>query len=194
MEGQSLETVHRLKITLKTVRPPVWRRIEIDSGVTLAQLSDVLESAMGWLGGHLHAFEAAGLTYQAPPLFEGFGRRARDESKHRLNKVLASAGAKARWDYDFGDGWEHDVVVESIEPADPSVSYPRCVAGRRACPPDECGGPWRYEDLMQAITDPRHPQHQEFAEWLPPGFDAKHFEASEATAAMLAPWPLDGDW
>jgi hypothetical protein len=110
-----MATVHRLKVTLRSVKPPIWRRIEVASDVALAELSDLLEGAMGWLGGHLHAFEADGVTYERPDPDGGSFRRSRDEAEHRLGDVLSEVGAKMRWDYDFGDGWQHDVVVEAIE-------------------------------------------------------------------------------
>ena len=106
---------------------------------------------MGWLGGHLHAFEAGGVIYEIPD-DEGFGfRETVDERRARLNDVLPTVGAKMRWDYDFGDGWTHDVVVEAIEPPRSGTTYPVCVAGRRACPPDDCGGPWGYANLLAAL-------------------------------------------
>lgn len=189
-----METVHRLKVTLRSVKPPIWRRIEIDSEVSLAELSDLLEAAMGWLGGHLHAFEANGVTYESPDPDDGLFRGSKDESDHTLSDVLAEVGTKMRWDYDFGDGWQHAVEVEAIEPADASITYPRCTGGRRACPPDDCGGPWGFEELLEAIADPAHPRHDELTEWLPPGYDPAHFEPDEATEDMRTPRPLADEW
>ncbi len=190
-----MPTIHRLKVTLKSVRPPVWRRIEVESSMTLAELAPMLTAAMGWEGYHLHQFDIAGAVYQRCDLMDDFpfGRRPLEEAEHRLGDVLATVGAKARWDYDFGDGWEHDVVVEAIEAADPDVSYPRCIKGRRACPPEDCGGSWGYADLLEAVADPTHAQHGELTEWLPPGFDAEHFDANETTEAMQSP-PLSELW
>lgn len=189
--GALMPTVHRLKVTLKGVRPPIWRRIEVRSDTTLDRLAAILEAAMGWEGYHLHGFEIGDASYQEPTPFDDFpfGRRPLDESKHRLGEVLALVGEKGRWDYDFGDSWEHDVMVEAVEPADPAGSYPRCVTGRRACPPEDCGGTWGYANLLEAVADPRHPQHAELTEWLPLGFDSEHFEAEEMTEAMQSPRP-----
>ena len=187
-------TMHRLKVTLRSVKPPIWRRIEVASDQSLAELSDLLEAAMGWMGGHLHAFEADGVTYERLDPEEGLSRRAEDESEHRLGVVLGEVGAKLRWDYDFGDGWQHNVVVEAIEPLDPAVEYPRCVTGRRACPPEDCGGPWGFEELLEAIADPAHPRHDELTEWLPPGYDPAEFDPEQATEDMRSPRPLADDW
>ena len=185
-------TVHRLKVTLRRVRPPVWRRIEVRSTTNLYQLSAELEAAMSWDGGHLHSFDVAGEIYQLPSE-EYFGwRPINDERKASVAKVLTRVRMKLRWDYDFGDGWEHDVVVEAIEPAAGEVLYPRCIAGRRAGPPDDCGGPWGYASLLDALGDPAHPEHESMLEWAPEGFDPAHFDPKEATEAMRTakPWTL----
>jgi hypothetical protein len=185
-----VKTVHRLKVTLRQVRPPVWRRIEVASNIKLSELSGVLEAAMGWLGGHLHAFEAGGVLYELPD-GESFGfPPQRDERKARLGEVLPVVKTKMRWDYDFGDGWEHDVVVEAIEPMRRDATYPVCIAGKRACPPDDCGGPWGYDNLLAAISDPTHEEHDELSEWLRPGFDADAFDIVEATEMMRSARPL----
>lgn len=130
------------------MKPPVWRRIEVSSSIKLSDLADVLEAAVGWLGGHLHAFEADSVLYETPD-GESFGRRPRDERKVQLVEVLPAVKSKMRWDYDFGDGWEHDVVVEAIEPARAGVTYPVCLTGKRACPPEDCGGPWGYSTFSR---------------------------------------------
>lgn len=187
-------TVHTLKVTLRGVRPPIWRRIEVRSEATLAELSVLLEAAMGWLGGHLHAFDVKGVIYEPPDPDGDLFRHAEDETTHPLGEVLPSVKAKMRWDYDFGDGWQHDVLVESIEPTADDAKYPRCTGGRRACPPEDCGGPWGYHDLLDAIADPRHGRHDELTEWLPADYDPNHFDPHEMTADMRAPRLLDGDW
>lgn len=158
------KTVHRLKVTLRQVKPPVWRRIEVPSEIKLSDLAGVLEEAMGWFGGHLHGFEADGVIYGVPD-DEGFGfRRTVDEGKARLGEVLPVVKSKMRWDYDFGDGWEHDVVVEAIEARQRGVTYPLCLAGRRACPPEDCGGPWGYSELLEVLRDPTHERHEELSD------------------------------
>jgi len=191
METQA-KTVHRLKVTLRQVKPPVWRRIEVPSNIKLSDLAGVLEAAMGWLGDHLHAFEADGVLYETQD-GESFGfRRTRDERKARLGEVLPAVKSKMRWDYDFGDGWEHDVVVEVIELARSDVTYPVCLTGKRACPPEDCGGPWGYSNLLAALSDPTHEEHEELTEWVGIDFDPADFDAHEATEDMRSARPLNG--
>jgi len=183
-------TVHQLKITLRNVKPPVWRRIVVRSDTTLAELAAVLEAAMGWLGSHLHVFEVGRTRYGM--LDPDWDTDDLDESKFRLGGVLSDVGSKMRWDYDFGDGWEHEVLVEAIDPPEPEVDYPICVTGRRACPPEDCGGPWGYEELVNVLADPNQPDPNEIREWISE-FDPTEFDVGETTAAMRSPRPL-GRW
>ena len=113
---EGTKTVHRLKITLRSMKPPVWRRIEVASDTTLGESSAMLEGVMGWYGGHLHAFDVDGTDYGPPD--PDWDTDDLDENKYRLGDVLPTVGAKMRWDYDFGDGWQHNVLVEAITPAE----------------------------------------------------------------------------
>lgn len=181
------DTHQQLKITLRSVEPPVWRRIVVASDVTLGELGAILEPAMGWLGMHLHVFNADGTWY-------GMGdpdapSDELNENRFQLGDVLPVVGARMQWDYDFGDGWEHDVVVENIGPPDPNIEYPVCLEGRRACPPEDCGGPLGYEDLLAGLADPDHPDHEYFKEWAPPDFDPDFFDIEKANRAMRSPRP-----
>lgn len=184
------DTVHQLKITLRSVKPRVWRRIVVRSDTDLAELAAILEAAMGWLGGHLHAFEGADARYGLPD--PDWPADDLDERDFRLRDVLPEVGSTLRWDYDFGDGWEHDIVVEAISPRRPDVDGPLCLAGRMACPPEDCGGPMGYEDLLEALSDLAHPEHDDMREWAPPGFDPASFDVDEATAAMRSARPFEG--
>ena len=182
------DTVHQLKITLRSVKPRVWRRIAIRSATNLSELAAILEAAMGWLGGHLHAFEGADARYTMPD--PEWPDDDLDERAFRVRDVLPDVGSKLRWDYDFGDGWEHDVVVEKIGPGQSDVDVPICLAGRMACPPEDCGGPMGYEALLDALTDPTHPEHDDVREWAPPDFDPTYFDVNETSFALRSARPL----
>jgi hypothetical protein len=143
---------------------------------------------MGWLGDHLHAFDIDGTWYGPPD--PDWGSDDLDEGECRLGDVLS--GEKMRWDYDFGDGWEHNVLVEKITPADPEVEYPVCLAGRGACPPEDCGGPYGYDRLLALLGDSSHPDHEELKAWVPPDFDPAYFDVEEANLAVRSPRPLGG--
>jgi len=115
-----------------------------------------------------------------------------DENRVGLGDVLTTVGMKMRWDHDFGDGWEHDILVEAVSLPQRGVEYPVCLAGRRACPPEDCGGPWSYSDLLEALANPDHLEHEELRGWAPPGFDPTHFDLEEANAAIRSPHSLEG--
>lgn len=188
-------TIHRLKIVLRTVKPPIWRRIEVASDITLSDLSPLLEATMGWFGGHLHSFQA-GKKYYQPVDPDGFFDIMAfgfiDESTVTLQQVAPTEKSKIRWNYDFGDGWEHDITVEAITPADPETVYPICIKGKRACPPEDCGGPWGYEELLLALADPTHERRDELTQWAPPSFDPAHFDLHQTNLDIHTPRPLVG--
>lgn len=184
------DTVHTLEITLDDVDPRVWRRIEVPSSMTLGELAPVLVAAMGWEGYHLHAFDVDGTRYGMPD--PDWASDQLDENEHRLGDVLTTVGSSMRWEYDFGDGWEHTVVVEAISPASDVSLYPRCVAGKRACPPEDCGGPWGYADILTALANPDDPDNAELLEWLGPGFDPEYFSVAETNDDLRSSSPAEG--
>jgi len=109
-----------------------------------------------------------------------------DEHRYRLGDVLPSAGSKMRWDYDFGDGWEHDVVVEAIDSPQDGARYPVCLDGKRACPPEDCGGAPGYEELVRVLADLDDPEHEHMLSWAPDGFDASTFDVIAANRRLAA--------
>jgi hypothetical protein len=161
-------TVHKVKITLRGSTPPIWRRLEVYSSTTLEHLHRTIQEAFGWEGYHLWVF-------QTPPGEYGVADRElghRSAASAKLQDVAPGAGERIRYTYDFGDDWEHDLLVEDVLPAEPGVAYPRCLTGRRACPPEDCGGIWGYQELLGILTDPNHPEHGNRLEWL--GLSAAH--------------------
>lgn len=169
--------IYQLKATLRNVKPPIWRRILVRSGITLRVLHDTLQVIMGWYDGHLHEFEAAGMTFSMPDVdWDVYGQVAYDEKKARLDQVVSAEGEKIRYLYDFGDSWEVDLVLEKILPPDPKGVYPVCVKGKRHGPPDDSGGPWGYTELLEVVKNPAHPDHEEYSGWLPEDFDPEEFD------------------
>ncbi|WP_300016189.1 plasmid pRiA4b ORF-3 family protein [Pseudonocardia sp.] len=175
-------SAYRIKVTLRGVRPPVWRRLLVPPDTTLAGLHEILQVAMGWLDGHLHEFVAGTQLFGPPDPDAGPGRR--DEAGVQLDEVLRRSGDRLRYSYDFGDGWEHDIVLESMEAE--TVDTARCTAGRRACPPEDCGGPWGYAELLAAVSDPGHPDHAERVEWAGPYFDPAEFDRAAVNDQLRA--------
>ena len=170
--------IHRLKVTLRGSRPPIWRRFEVPSDITLKRLHAVIQLGFGWSDYHLFAFDTRSGRYGSydPDL------EIRSATSKKLSAVADAAGDKIRYEYDFGDQWELDILVEAIHPAEPGVAYPRCTAGRRAGPPEDCGGVSGYGTLLDALADPRHEDHATRLDWLgiasPAEFSADAFDAA----------------
>ncbi len=170
-------TIYQLKITLKDIRPPIWRRVQVPSSTTLSQLHLIIQAAMGWWNCHLHQFSIQGIDYGEPQ--PEYGLDLRDEKRVKLNQVIQREKAKFHYIYDFGDSWEHSILVEKVLPREPAVSYPLCVKGKRACPPEDCGGPWGYAEFLEAIQDPEHPEHESFVEWIEGEFNSEACDLDE---------------
>ena len=133
--------IYRLKVTLKHSKPPIWRRIEVPANTHLDKLHLILQTTMGWWNAHLHQYIVDGTYYGEPhPDYDGWGMDMLDESKYRLKQIAPSEKSKFVYEYDFGDSWEHVILVEKVFPAEEGVQYPRCIKGRRACPPEDVGG------------------------------------------------------
>ena len=169
--------IYQVKITLDDVKPPIWRRVETRD-CSLARLHDIIQASMGWSDGHLHVFEIGGEQYGLPEQWQegGWGEpEVDDSSKLKLSQLAAGSIKKFRYVYDMGDSWQHTIQIEKIIEAEPGAHYPRCIKGARACPPEDCGGAWGYGDLLEAISNPKHPQHEEMKEWLEGEFDPEEF-------------------
>ena len=178
-------TLIQFKISLLDIKPAIWRRIQVPNG-TLADLHEYIQAAFGWENYHLHQFEIDGVEYGQPALAgDDFDMDFEDETDVLLSKLLPKSSRKARWiyEYDFGDGWRHEVLFEGFPPNDPKAKSPLCLEGERACPPEDCGGPWGYGDYLAAIADPQHEQHEEMLEWRGP-FDPEAFDPRKATKEM----------
>lgn len=176
------KNVVRLKITLKGTKPPVWRRLLIPEDVTMRELHEILNEAMGWSNTHLHDFEVAGQKI-ADTEADGFDDGWMDpkpvsEDKITLKKVMKLA-LSFDYTYDFGDDWVHRVQIEGVEPAIAGEKYPVCLAGKGACPPEDSGGRWGFENFKAAMADRNHPEHEERMEWYGGEFDPSVFSIDE---------------
>ena len=150
--------IYQIKVTLKHSKPPIWRRTQVPGDVNLGRLHRILQVVMGWEDYHLHQFIVGDDYYGEPhPDYEVWGPEMRDEGRASLAQIAPGEKAKFLYEYDFGDGWEHELLVEKILPPEPGVDYPRCLKGKRACPPEDVGGVWGYANFLEAISDPGHP-------------------------------------
>ena len=172
---------HRLKVTLEGVEPPVWRRLVVPSEFTLFDLHCAIQVAMGWEDCHLHDFEIKRQRYALPDA-DDFGSPL-DETRASLRDV-AGPRAKIRYQYDFGDSWNHVIVVEKIL-EDTEVAPPICTDGARACPPEDSGGPWGYSEKLQALADPEDEDNEELRDWMGEDFDPERFEIDAINRQLL---------
>lgn len=167
--------VYQLKVTLLDTKPPIWRRVLVDGASTLDHVHQVVQAAFGWWNYHLHEFEVGKTRYGVPDPEDDWGPPAHDEREVRLDSI-AGPGSTMEYTYDFGDDWRHRVAVEKVLPADSTTTVPGCIDGRRACPPEDCGGTWGYRELLGILADPTHPEHAERREWLGRPFDPETFD------------------
>jgi hypothetical protein len=182
MADPKKQLAYQLKVTLRYSKPPIWRRLVVRGNATLGELHDVLQIAMGWTNSHLHQFRV-GEEYYGTPHPE-WDADVRDETKAQLSRVAPSEKFKFVYDYDFGDGWEHEVVVKKITAAAANMPLAVCVTGKGACPPEDCGGIWGYMNLLEVMQDPDHPDHEDLMEWLEDEFDPKAFDVAEVNSEL----------
>ena len=177
--------VFQFKVTLKGIKPPIWRRIIIPSDYDFWDLHVAIQDAFGWLDCHLHEFSVRQPFMRMDlrigiPDGEGFDdNMVLPGSAILLAQHLTLANRRVSYVYDFGDDWEYDILLEKILPRDKSEAYPLCTGGRRAGPPEDCGGIPGYEQLLEALADPVHPEHTSLSEWVGEGFDPESFDKDE---------------
>jgi hypothetical protein len=169
-----VSNTYQLKVTLRGTRPPVWRRVVVPGNLTLARLHCVIQDAMGWHDCHLHSFTVNGTEFGVPDRDGcGFGPEMEPETKYRLEDLVEEKD-RFSYAYDFGDNWIHGVLVERVTPG--ALASARCIAGARACPPEDCGGPWGHAELVEALVDDSHERHAELRRWVPPGWTPERFD------------------
>lgn len=177
------KNVYQFKITMKDIKPAIWRRIQVPENYTFWDLHVAIQDSMGWTDSHLHAFRMVN-----PETEEQEEIGIPDDSEFAEYPMLAGweediadwfseDNKKANYNYDFGDDWNHEVVLEKILPKEEGVKYPVCLDGKRACPPEDCGGVWGYEELLETIKNPDHEEYENMMTWLGGEFDPEHFDA-----------------
>jgi hypothetical protein len=174
--------IYQIKITLRGSHPPIWRRVLVPGRFSLYKLHQVIQLAMGWYDGHLHQFIIDGEYYQLPNPDDL--ERSPDERRFKLSQIAPYEKRKFVYEYDFGDSWEHELLVEKIQEAEPDTKYPCCIKGKRACPPEDVGGIWGYGAFLEALADPKHEEHDTYLEWIGGSFDPEAFSLDEVNQAL----------
>ena len=200
--------IYEIRITLRYTKPSIWRRVAVPSDVTLSELHEIVQIAMGWMDGHLHQFrlktkaqrpnvaeiqrmfqagrvEELGLRMRNERVFTDPGMgdiEGEDECSVTLCELCGKVKDRLLYEYDFGDGWEHTIdVTKTYAPKD-GARYPVCLAGKRACPPEDCGGVGGFYNMLAAVNDPKHPEHETYGEWLSPDYAPEFFDCDEVNA------------
>lgn len=186
-------SVYQVKVTLVGAKPPIWRRLLVTDSTDLHRLHLVIQDAMGWQNSHLYQFEIDQTRY-TESLDDGFV--ADDEmpaSSVRLGDLSLEEGDSFLYNYDFGDDWYHECEIERVAPVERGATYPRCLAGRRAGPPEDCGGIYGYDSMLSALRSRSHPDRTHWLEWIGPNWDAEAFDLDATDefirAADSARWP-----
>lgn len=168
--GKKPKRVMRFRITLKGVDPPIWRLIDVPETYTFWDLHVAIQDSMGWLDCHLHSFNAP-RRYGRVPFRIGIAHDEFDDESLAgwevpITSVFADVGATMEYEYDFGDSWFREVILVGILLKEPALKYPLCVDGRRACPPEDCGGIPGFDELLEILSDPSHEERAGMVEWL----------------------------
>jgi Plasmid pRiA4b ORF-3-like protein len=186
------DTIARLKITLDDVEPTVLRRVEVPFDIRLDRLHLTIQAAMGWTNSHLYELRAGDVGWSTPDSYAGWSGDFLDARKARLGDVLEDVGTKKLvYLYDFGDGWEHTIKIERLVDPESDQLYPRLIEASGRCPPEDCGGPWGYAELLEAIDDPTHERHADLGDWIPDDFDPAVADIKSHTdevAALARKW------
>jgi hypothetical protein len=181
------EPVFGLKVILMGVQPAVWRRVRMPGDIKLHEVHELLQVLMGWRNAHLHRFVIKGEEY-APKWSEYGMAKVRDERRTTLERAVKLAGESFGYDYDFGDGWHHDITIEETLPWVKGSWIPVCREGAGACPPEDCGGPIGYQQLLECVSDPNHERYEERNDWLNAGrrikFDSDRFDLEWTDQAL----------
>lgn len=173
---------YELKVSIVGTEPPVWRTVHVSADTTLAKLHRILQAAFAWENYHLHEFVVGDVHFGPPSGADLDMPKAVDERKVMLADLSLRRGRKLTYLYDFGDSWEHEILVTKI--LDEAPTKPACVAGERAGPPEDCGGAWGYNDLLAALSNPKHERHDELREWIGDGYVPEAFDAATTSTAL----------
>ena len=180
---------YQLRIDLMRTKPPIWRRVLVPASMYLDILHEVVQVAMGWEDSHMHMFSTGTRRYSTPtPWAHEFRRpgtpRDLDERKYRIGQLVTREKDWITYMYDFGDSWEHRITLQKILPYDRAVRLSACTAGRRRCPPEDCGGVWGYYQLLDALKDLNAPDHAHMKEWYGEDFDPVSFSPRDVDRVL----------
>ncbi|AKB46020.1 MAG: plasmid pRiA4b ORF-3 family protein, partial [Methanosarcina vacuolata] len=183
------KNIYQFKISMKGIVPQIWRRIQVPETYTFLELHNAIQAAMNWEDYHLHEFE---MQNPKTGMLDRIGTKVNDyevfsdeslvpEKKAKISKYFTLENKSALYTYDFGDNWEVKVRLEKILPRKEGVEYPVCTAGKRAAVPEDIGGIWGYENMLEILKDPEHEEYEDTVEWLGEDFDPEYFDPKDVS-------------
>ncbi len=183
--------IYQLKITLQDIEPPIWRRIQIPSTYDFWDLHSAIQDAFGWTNSHLHSFTYTD-QYSGDPIVFGIPFEPEFEDdlvalagwQHKINRYITSVTGSIIYTYDFGDNWRHAIELEEILPYEKGSNLPRCLDGERNGPPEDCGGPHGYNNLLEILFDPSDAEYEDTRIWVD-SIKGCHFEPEQFDAAKV---------
>ncbi len=177
--------LYQLKITLRGYKPFIWRRVILPADMKLDRLHCVIQTAMGWKDSHLHQFVAGNECFgQTDCGCDAGDPEMQDERRYTVTDLAPAARAKFIYEYDLGDSWEHEILLEKILPPQADFKHPSCLGGANACPPEDCGGSYGYAGFVEAMADPKHEEHEQMKEWIGGAWDAAYFDLDKVNAGL----------
>jgi hypothetical protein len=177
------ERFYLLKIQLLGIEPAIWRRFVVPANITLDRLHDIIQIVMGWTDSHLHEFTIGNKRYTEYPESKEDGLVC---GRYRLGDLIKQKGRTFSYLYDFGDGWEHELVLEGSRYFHPELRTElACLDGQRACPPEDVGGVPGYFEFLNALKDPNHEEHESYTEWSGGSFDSARFEPESINRELM---------
>jgi Plasmid pRiA4b ORF-3-like protein len=185
-----MANIYQIKVQLQGVsKPPVWRQLQVPSDISLYLLHCCIQGAMGWTNTHLHQFDVDGQYFGIP--HEDYDEGMKDGRKKKLQNALKKVDTYMDYEYDFGDGWLHRITLEKILPTNPQQKLPVLLKGKGACPPEDCGGIWGYENLKEVMKNPAHEEYEDLSEWLGvETFDATAFDLEKMQDGMISAYEM----
>ncbi len=175
-ERPANNSIYQIKVTLEGSNPPIWRGVLLSGDTSLEELHYILQVVMDWQNYHLHQFVVGDKRYGVN---EDSMPDPESERSTTLRQVATRQKSRIFYEYDFGDGWEHDILVEKVLDPEEGLRYPVCIEGEHAAPPEDCGGIPGYYMMLEAIEDPEHPDHEDMLEWVGGDFDPATFDLYE---------------
>lgn len=170
---------YQVQIALRNFKPKIWRRLIVDPETSLEDFHRIIQTAMGWTNSHLHQFIKDKQFYSLPSEDDWDNSDSIDYRPFKIKDFLIKEKDRMVYEYDFGDGWEHDIILEKQILFDNDLIYPTCTKAVSACPPDDCGGVWGYSNLLTILADPKHQEHEEMKEWIGEYFDPDFVDLEE---------------